>query len=115
MMGADGERITFYAGIECNVGGEDHDSGLRVKTGAGRAAGRFGQPEFDPFRSAGQAGLLVEHQARGLHVDCILAFALVGRRFPVLRVRIRRSLEIDLDFTHGAAVGWTGFQSKALP
>ncbi len=63
MMGTDGQRVSVDAGIESHVGGKDDDSGLRVEAGAGRAAGRFGQPEFDLLRGAGEAGLLVEHQA----------------------------------------------------
>ena len=63
MMGTDSQRISVDAGIESHVGGEDDDSGLRVKAGAGRAAGSLGEPKFNLLRGAGEAGLLVEHQA----------------------------------------------------
>ena len=102
MMGTNRERISPHAGIESHVGGQDHDSRLRVKAGAGRAAGGLGQPEFDPFRGAGEPCLLVEHQARGLDVYRIPAFAFVYGGFPSLRARTGGSLKVDLDFTHRA-------------
>ena len=102
VMGTDGQRLSSYAGIESNVGGQDDDSRLRVKAGAGRAARGLGQPELDPFRGAGKPGLLVEHQARGLDVYRTPAFAIVRRGLAGLGARSGGSLKIDLDFAHGA-------------
>ena len=116
MMGTHRERASPNAGIESHVGSQDHDSRLRVKAGAGCAAGGLGQPEFDLFRGAGEPRLLVEHQARGLDVDRTPAFAILRRGLTSLRVRSRGSLKIDLDFTHGAgnAMDWIPIEVAAI-
>src|ERR1700722_14762197 len=101
-MGTNLERVSSYAGIEGHIGGEDDDSRLRVKTGAGRAARRLRQAELYSFRGAGQAGLLVEDQARSLYVHCVLVFVFVRRSLTGLWARGRGSLKIDLNLAHGA-------------
>src|ERR1700722_4959969 len=78
VMGADLQRVSSYAGTEGHVGGQDDDSGLRVKAGAGRAARRLCQAELYLFRGAGKTGLLVELQAGSLDVHHVLVFAFVG-------------------------------------
>ena len=95
MARAHRQRVAVDAGVERYIRRQHHDPGLRVKTGAGRAAGRLRQVELDLFRGVGHPGFLIEDQPGGSYVYRVFPAALLGRSS-------RRTLEIDLHLSGSA-------------